>query len=235
MARLLHPLVGPGEVGEAMICSDGRLRHVFPILAAYVADHPEQCLVTCVQQNFCPKCLCEPTQRGENITFPDREPRRTINILGAHEQGGRPPAFKLEGITPIYTPFWSSLPHADIFACITPDILHQLHNGVFKNHLVKWCEKFISAGEMDEQYRCMSDHPDLRHFKNGISAVSQWTGMEVKEMEKVFMAVLAGAGRRDAAPQVIEAARTMLDFIYLGLGRGDVAPKVRLRCNWKRG
>lgn len=60
----------------------------------------------------------------------------------------------------------------------------------------------------------MSDHPDLCHFKNGISAVKQWTGSEVKEMEKQFLAVLAGAGDPSKSPDVMRAARAMLTFIY---------------------
>jgi hypothetical protein len=214
MAKLLHPLTGLGETGTQMTCANGKHRRIHPILAAYVADHPEQCLVTCVQQNYCPKCLCEPNRRGENVTFPDCDQCRTTNILSVQEAGGRLGPFLLEGITAVFSPFWATLPHANIFACITPDILHQLHNGVFKIHLAKWCEKFISANEMDERYRCMSNHPDIHHFKNGIATVSQWTGLEVKEMEKVFLAVLAGAGERDASPQVLQATRSILEFIY---------------------
>jgi hypothetical protein len=109
-------------------------------------------------------------------------------------------------LTSVYRSFWQTLPHADIFACITPDILHQLHNSVLKNHLVKWCAAFIGADEMDQHYHSMLQHIDLRHFKDGITTVLQWTGSEVKEMEKIFMAVLASAGDATAAPQVVQAA-----------------------------
>ena len=56
----------------------------------------------------------------------------------------------------------------------------------------------------------MSLHPDLRHFKKGVSLTTQWTGNEFKNMEKVFLGVLAGA----TDPQVILAVRGILDFIY---------------------
>lgn len=58
----------------------------------------------------------------------------------------------------------------------------------------------------------MPTHPSLRHFKNGISSVSQWTGREHKEMEKVFIGVLAGAADDS---RVIKAASALLDFIYI--------------------
>lgn len=60
----------------------------------------------------------------------------------------------------------------------------------------------------------MSEHADLHHFKNGITGVKQWTGSKVKEMEKVFLSILAGAGDCNAAPEVVKAARTMLEFIH---------------------
>lgn len=214
MGQILHPLIAAGKQGVEMVCADGKVRIVFPILAAYIADHPEQCLVVCCRQNHCPKCLCVPKRRGENIFSDPRDPLRTRTILRQKEQGGRPRPFKKEGLTPVFHPFWASLPHADIFACITPDILHQLHNGIFKTHLVNWCAEVMGHSEMDERFRCMSEHPDLRHFKNGITMVSQWTGSEVKEMEKVFMSILAGASGPDVAPDVVKAARAMLEFIY---------------------
>ncbi|KAI0702213.1 hypothetical protein C8Q76DRAFT_771734 [Earliella scabrosa] len=43
-----------------MTCVDDIIRRVFPILFEYVADHPEQCLITCCMDNRCPHCLNTP-------------------------------------------------------------------------------------------------------------------------------------------------------------------------------
>ncbi|KAF7334175.1 hypothetical protein MVEN_02323700 [Mycena venus] len=134
----------------------------------------------------------------------------TLFLMARQRNREKDTVFEKEGIRAVYPPFWMK-PHSDIFTAFTPDLLHQLHKGVFKDHLVKWCTEIIGRLEVDERFQQMPDHPGLRHLKNGISSVSQWTETERKEMEMVFLGLVAAG----AHPELIQAVRALMDFASL--------------------
>ncbi|KIK51908.1 hypothetical protein GYMLUDRAFT_180871 [Collybiopsis luxurians FD-317 M1] len=52
MAIVLALLKAAGDLdgdGVEMVRGDGAVKRVYALLAAYVADYPEQCLVTCMK------------------------------------------------------------------------------------------------------------------------------------------------------------------------------------------
>jgi len=55
LARILQSLHDGMLVPEVVRCSDGHFRRAIYGLGPYIADYPEQCLVTCVVSGWCPK------------------------------------------------------------------------------------------------------------------------------------------------------------------------------------
>lgn len=215
MTQALSPLIEAGTVGVEMICPDGFIRRVYPILAAYLADFPEQCLVACNQESGCPTCDVRHDRRGEPFHSNLRDQEETFQTILAFIEGrpGAKEKFEQLNLRNVYPPFWSPLPHTNIHNCFTPDKLHQLHKGIFWDHLFKWCSTLLGADELDRRFKAMPNHPLVRHFRNGVTSVSQWTGKEFREMEKVFLGVIAGAPKINA--NVMASARALLDFIYI--------------------
>ena len=149
MSLLLRPLADAGHRGKAMVCADGCVHRVHPILAAYVADFPEQCLVGCNKESRCPCCLVESQNRGDLEACRWHNMVDTLKTLQRKRKNKQSRRFDMEGLRKVYKPFWKDLPFTNIFACITPNILHQLHKGIFHDHLIQWCLGIIGEKEMD--------------------------------------------------------------------------------------
>ncbi|KAJ7688633.1 hypothetical protein B0H17DRAFT_1135597 [Mycena rosella] len=163
MAVIMQSIIEAGKSGRPMVCADSLIRNVWPIFAAYVTDYPEQCLISCCKENCCPICTIRPDERGDHQEHPLRNMRETLFFMQRQQSGEKDTVFEDAGMHAVYPPFWANLPHSDIFQSFTPDLLHQLHKGVFKDHL--------------------------------------WTGTEHKEMEKVFLGLIATG----AHPQMVIA------------------------------
>jgi len=217
MRIVLEPLIDAGINGIEMISSDGAVRRVHPILTCYVADYPEQCLVTCTKYGTCPKCKASSKQLEDPLPTEKRTQQWTEAIIneGKKQANGNPQklhkycmSFDVAGN--VYRPFWEGFPLCDIHSSITPDVLHQLYQGVFK-HLVTWCQNILTPQELDRRIRTLPPAFGLRQFKNGIFALSQISGPERKNMAKVLLGCLVGC----MPLKGIAAVTALLDFIYI--------------------
>ncbi|KAG9094144.1 hypothetical protein FRC06_011116 [Ceratobasidium sp. 370] len=209
MESILEPLKKLSLEGEDMLCADGGVRRVHPILAAYIADYPEQCTVACVRESRCPICWVPNDERGDPANeYSFRSQRQTLDALEDY-WNGYSATIKTLGIRPV-NPFWAELPYVDISCCLTLDMLHQLNKGVFGEHIVQWCMVILGEDKVDFRTMGMPRFQRLRHFSQGVSVLSQWTGSEAKDLASTFLPVLARCDKAEA----ITAARSILDFMY---------------------
>ncbi|KAH6871285.1 hypothetical protein BKA70DRAFT_1131093 [Coprinopsis sp. MPI-PUGE-AT-0042] len=196
---------------------NGDIRRVHPILSAYVADYPEQCLVTCSKYGTCPKCKCGADNLASPSPSASRSPDWTLSIIKKARKSSKGQLSKFDAECKkhdvaggTFEPFWHGFPLTDVHRIMTPNILHQLYQGVFKR-VVEWCQSIVGEKKLDQRIRCLPPSQGLRRFKNGISALSQISGSERKDMAKILLGCLVGI----VAPTGIKAIRALLDFIYL--------------------
>jgi hypothetical protein len=65
IATVLHTLKQPAMSGLAVLCADSRTHHAIPPIASFLADYPEQCTATMVNNGGCPRCeICPDDMTG---------------------------------------------------------------------------------------------------------------------------------------------------------------------------
>ena len=221
MSRMLAPLKQLVETGPInMSTGDGVIRRTFPIFACFVGDYPEQVLAAGCKTGDCPKC---PARLPELGTFKedDGEYRDLAEILEAlstfeMDPAGYSATCSKVGIKPIVHPFWQDLPYSDIYLGITPDVLHQLYQGVMK-HLVSWVTTAFGEKELDARCKCLPPNHNIRSFSKGITSLSRVTGKEHADMCRILLGLVIDlklSGGTSPIP-LIRAIRSLLDFLYL--------------------
>ena len=220
MQTLLGPLVPYGETGLPMMSRDGTWCQCYPLLASFVGDYPEQILVTCIFYGECPKCEVPWDQLGDLDMFASHNLGKALrtfaladgNICTFHA------ACRDNGIKPVFHPFWESLPHADIYVSVTPNILHQLLQGVMK-HIIAWLSDPLVFRQwcIDAQCHLMPLNHQTTLFPRGITMLSHVSGKEHKNMCQVLLGLIVDlplTGSSSPA-HILKAVHSLLDFLYL--------------------
>lgn len=214
LKRIFETLGTAGKHGVQLESGDGKVRRCFPILAAYVADYPEQCLATCTRYFQCPICRVDSGKLGEYGESEKRSQRETLQKLAeasrASTKGAANSILKEAGITDTPEPFFSDLPYTDINQSITPDVLHQLYQGLVK-HLTGWLSRIIGPRELDLRFARLPPNHALRIFKNGISGFSRLSGNEHRQIAKQMLGCIVGR----APSTVVRVSCALLDFLYI--------------------
>jgi hypothetical protein len=210
MEILLEPLKEASWKGVEMWCTDKRLRRVYPIIAAYVADWPEQCLMTCSMESGCPVCTTKRPGRGDyDNPAPMRGRRETMDALRAFHEHDDLGELRQLNLKP-WWPWWADIPYVNLSACITPDLLHQLHQGIFKTHILQWLAKIVGPKTLDERFIAMPKAEGMTHFGRGVTEISSWTGRESKEMARQFLPLVAGT----VGAEQSQLVRAGIDFMF---------------------
>ncbi|KAJ7736986.1 hypothetical protein DFH07DRAFT_753191 [Mycena maculata] len=218
MTYILAPLKPAGIRGIPVTSGNGVTRRGHPIYATFVGDYPEQCLVTATKTGECPTCEAPRDKLGEETVFPLRD---LENILAALETLDDGPAIYAKactdaGIKPIYHPFWEDLPYTNISRSITPDILHQLYQGIVK-HLISWLKAACGEAEIDARCRRLPPNHNIHLFMNGISDLNRVTGKEHDQILRFLLGIIVDIQLPDnlSPVRLLASVRGVLDFLHL--------------------
>ncbi|EMD30775.1 hypothetical protein CERSUDRAFT_60838 [Gelatoporia subvermispora B] len=235
MHYILEPTQRPAIEGMELTSGDGAVRQGHPIYAAHVCDYPETLLNNGVKNGQCGQCDAPHDQLGEFFKiFPDRDLTAARNALDLANTD--PVAFKRAckkiHMKPIPEPFWKDLPYADIFLSITPDLLHQIYQGVVK-HLIGWIYEIFPRDELDNRCRSLPLNHHLRHFKNGITHLTRLTGQEHNDICRILYGVILDMPLQNAqdTKQLLAAVRAILDFSYLAQYPAHTSETLKLLTN----
>ncbi|KXN81491.1 hypothetical protein AN958_04537 [Leucoagaricus sp. SymC.cos] len=211
MSPLMHYMSEP----IVTRCADGHFRRVIYGIGPYIADYPEQCLLACVVNSWCPKCTA-PLDKLDGHMCLDHPPDLVFDA--AQDTTEMWDGF---GIVGDVLPFTTEFPCANIHELLAPDLLHQIIKGTFKDHLIDWITKYITkafpgqAGrdrlaELDRRIAAAPPFPGLRHFYEGRN-FKQWTGDDSKGLMKVFLPALVGL----VPDEMVHTVAAFLEFCYI--------------------
>ena len=222
VGRILEPLESAGIDGIWMSTGSGHLYRAHPILAAFIGDYPEQLQVTLGLNGDCPRCEKDRDNLGEysNNTETNASLRDLDKIIDALDTFNTDASQFLQAcasirIKPTPRPFWLNLPYLHIHRSITPDVLHQMYQGVTK-HIIQWIITTVSSTEIDARCRRMPPNHNIRVFTRGISSLSRVTGQEHDQMCRFLLGLVVDAplpnGMSNA--RLLRCVRGIMDFLY---------------------
>ncbi|KAJ7848265.1 hypothetical protein B0H14DRAFT_3086156 [Mycena olivaceomarginata] len=171
-------------------CPDGHFRRIIYDFGPFIANYPEQVMLAGIVQNWCATCTA--MANDLDAAFAGRRTNALTDILLAEF-----PADILwdeYGIDVDIVPITRDFPRADIHEMLSPDLLHQIIKGSFKDHLVTWVGEYIYLAhskakadeimdEIDRRIAAVIAFPGLRRFKQG-RRFKQWTGDDSKAIMK---------------------------------------------------
>ena len=193
------------------------------IVMAWITDLEEQLVIAGVRTYSCPVCFTShhnldhwhgtvnhaPCTAEKTITetcqvhdlYPEASTYEFKKEMKKHES-------RLSGAVKEFC--WEGLPIGpEVF--LTQDLLHRCYKFVW-DHVAEWLTHIVGEEELDH---CFQVQPKLGfwNFADGISKISQTSRCDHRTFLKFIVAVIAGHENVDHS--VLNAIRSLIDFIYL--------------------
>ncbi|KAG8824557.1 hypothetical protein FRC19_001546 [Serendipita sp. 401] len=216
---VLDPLIRLGTNGKMMADSNRFVRHCVPVIAACIGDYPEQLLINIATYNSSPVSIAG----FHELDSPIEQPLHTrdwilsqIVMVSTQVDPTDISAYtetaKAFGLSGVHKPFWENLPGYQPELTMSPDILHGAIR-FWRDHIWLWTKRLVGVVEIDQRLSQLQHVVGLRSFPNGVRHISQMTGREDRELQRVSVALVAGSSKINRA--VMRNLRAFHDFLYL--------------------
>ncbi|KAI6041911.1 hypothetical protein EDC04DRAFT_2601376 [Pisolithus marmoratus] len=175
--RLLHhvidivivPLKKAAEYGCMMNNPFRNSKYCFTLLAAYVADTPEACVLS---------CMCSSTSHVTMAKSNDL-PEYFKACKGDHLNG-------------VNAPFWQNWPLTEPYIVFGPEALHHFHK-MFWDHDLQWAINLVGTTQLDFRFTLLQPLTSYCQFKEGVSALRSPSGQDHCNIQCYIIGVIAGA------------------------------------------
>lgn len=196
----------------------GDIRLVRTILAAHLADLPEQQTIAGTASSSSPSSTATHQQLGDGVLHGLRRGSSTLRTITLINRSCSPqnlPKYllkaKSKGLNGVDHPFWRDWKFSDPSIFLAPDTLHQWHK-FFADHTVNWARKLLGDKELDKRLSVLQRRVGFRHFTEGITSFKQHSQKETKDLERSIIALIKG--HPSITPQILRSFRALLDFFY---------------------
>lgn len=198
MRIVLEPLCTNRDTYRILVGPDAKLRCCIAVLMAWIADLEEQLMIVGVVNFHCPVCIAAKKDLGEPTCFScccGEWILETLSLIRAKYPSATTYEFSkavrglhlgLSGCTE--EPCWEGLllgPER----FIKQDLLHGSHKFVW-DHLMTWLTGTLGGSKIDSRYWAQPPMNGVCHFSNGISRLSQVSGREHREVQKVLVPLI---------------------------------------------
>lgn len=219
MKIITNPLIAPGTHGMRMTDSNGDVRLCYPRVAVHLADYPEQCLVNVASRFSSPNTTAGYSNLDDSETHPPRSRewvleriRSICNDFSPYQIKTYQKAARAMLLNGVHEPYWEHLPGFYPELAAAPDILHGAIRG-WRDHILQWSRDLIGVEEYDLRLRSVQRVPGYRSFSSGIEHLSQFTGREDRELQRVHLAIMANHPK--VTRRLLQCLRAFHDFLYL--------------------
>lgn len=196
----------------------GHIRKCYTPLISYIADLPEQQLISCMSNNASPITVAELPQFGNPTPAEPRtrdailqQIRDLCAVVHPWDLANFQKAAKRVKLLGVHKPFWHDWKFAEPSLFLTGEILTTLHKFCL-DYVLEWCRIVAGSNTLDSRFMNLHQRVSFRHFASGVSQQPPMSGQDYRDLERQLVAILDGAGA--ASDDFIYAIRAMVEFIY---------------------